>query len=159
MKKIPLTQGKYALVDNKDYEYLVKWKWSATKHGRTWRVRRNVWKTEKIRRKCLTMHRVILGVENKKGFEIDHIDGNQLNNQRKNLRFCTHAENSKNRALNKNSKTGCKGVTWYKWTNRWVARITVNKKLITLGYFKTKELAKFAYNNASIKYHGEFRRI
>ncbi len=162
MKRIKLTQGKYALVDNADFEWLNSFKWTANLHGRTWRVRRTSTKLErkKYRRNGITMHRLIMGIMGKKGLEVDHIDGNNLNNQRKNLRLCNHAENSKNRTLNKNTKTGYKGVTEYPWHKykKFIARITIDKKLITLGYFTTKEEAHRVYEIASIKYHGKFKR-
>ncbi len=157
MKKIKLTQGQYALIDDADFEWLNQWKWRAGKHGRSWRASRTVF-NRLPNQASIFMHRVIMKA--KKGQEVDHIDGNGLNNQRKNLRFCTHAENSKNRVLNKNTKTGYKGVTNYPWHKhkKFVARITVDGKLITLGYFTNKEEAHKSYEKASIKYHGKFKR-
>jgi hypothetical protein len=87
---------------------------------------------------------------------IDHIDRNPLNNSWKNLREATKAENSRNIGINKNNKSGARGVYWLTKRNRWCAKIVVDKKDITLGWFKLKEDAIEARKAASIKYHGEF---
>lgn len=92
-------------------------------------------------------------------FEVDHKDGNRLNNQRSNLRIVTHAQNMMNRKLGRNSSTGFKGVDFHKSSNLFRARIYANRKGFSLGYFKDAQSAHNAYKAASIRHHGEFGRI
>lgn len=90
--------------------------------------------------------------------EVDHRDGNTSNNIITNLRLVTHAQNCKNRKLNKNNKSGIKGVNWHDKTQTWRAYISVNDKWLLVGHFKEKEAAIEARKSAEEKYHGEFRR-
>ena len=85
---------------------------------------------------------------------LDHRDRNPLNNRKSNLRFCTHAENMRNRGIPKNNTSGYKGVV--KNGKGWAAQIGINKKTICIGFFKDKLPAAIAYNKAAIKYHGEY---
>lgn len=89
--------------------------------------------------------------------DIDHIDGNPLNNQRDNLRPATRAENAANRkSIN---KSGYKGVTWNKKMQKWQAKIKVNEKCIHLGYYDYAEQAHLYYCIAAIKHFGKFARF
>lgn len=91
MKRILLTQGKYALVDDADFEYLNQWKWCAHKIGSIYYVKRghNWNKKKKCWNEILSMHRVILGLSKGDGICTDHINGNGLDNRHCNLRACT----------------------------------------------------------------------
>lgn len=91
--------------------------------------------------------------------EVDHIDLNPLNNTPENLRLCEPRENSRNRALHRDSRSGYKGVSFDKKANKWRSRIRFNYKLISLGSYMSKEEAHLAYQEASKKYHGEFGRF
>lgn len=148
MKRIKLTQGKFALVDDADYEMLNKWKWCAIKSGKNFYAQRY---------HSIIMHREIL--QTPKGLETDHIDGNGLNNQRSNLRIATHSQNGKNRGKCNNNTSGFKGVSWNKKNKRWQANIKINGKRKYLGEFTSKELAHIAYCEACTKYHGEFANL
>lgn len=151
MKKIKLTQNKYALVDDSDFENLNKFKWSATQPVNVFYAVRRVGK------KLVYMHRVI----NKTPINLstDHIDGNGLNNQRINLRVCSQAQNCHNGPRYKNNSSGYKGVCWHKDAKKWMAYIRNGGKLLNLGLFTSKLKAFKAYCEASIKYHKEFSRI
>jgi hypothetical protein len=94
-----------------------------------------------------------------KGMVIDHLDGNPLNNQKKNLRICTHSENMRNRNLYVNNTSGFKGVYWHKTTKKWMSYIRINKKSLYLGIYTCPIDAGRAYNDAALKYHGEFAHI
>ena len=82
MRKIKLTQGKYAIVDDEDYEYLNQWRWFTFKNGYVWYVARET--TIDHKRKCIYMHRLIMNAVN--GECVDHINRNGLDNRKYNLR-------------------------------------------------------------------------
>mgnify|MGYP000246947637 CR=1 FL=1 len=103
------------------------------------------------------MHRLIMNVE--KDFFIDHVDGCSLNNQKNNLRMCTHAENMRNKKLPINNTSGFKGVYWHKHTKKWMGFIRINTKQLHLGLFSNAIDGAKAYNEAAIKYHGEFAKL
>jgi hypothetical protein len=152
MKKIPLTKGKFALVDDEDFEYLNQWKWCAwIGDGRSYAVR-NAGKDQK-RGMFERMHRVILRL--KKGEIPDHIDGNGLNNQRSNLRIATHSQN----AMNTRKRSGCssqyKGVSYDKVRSQWMCM--VRGKYV--GRFNSEKEAAQAYNVHAQKIFGEFASL
>jgi hypothetical protein len=88
--------------------------------------------------------------------DLDHIDGNGLNNSLSNLRQASRAQNGANRGLNANNTSGAKGVL--RSANKWRARIVVSGKLKHLGYFRSSADAAEAYAQAAKKYFGEFAR-
>lgn len=155
MKRIPLTRGKFAIVDDEDYEWLNQWKWYAQKHHRTWYAKRAILKNGKL--KTIYMHRQIVNAQ--KGQETDHKDGNGLHNQRSNLRFCTGSQNQMNKKMQKNCSSEFKGVYLGNRLKRWRARIFLNKKQFHLGYFDKEKDAAKAYNKVAKKYFGEFARL
>ncbi len=150
MKKIKLTQGKYALVDDCDFEWLNKWKWF---YGNGGYAARNS-PTVNGKRKAIYMHRVIM--KTPEGEETDHKDMNGINNQRGNLRTCTKSQNCMNRRRYKNSISKYKGVSWKKETGRWGASIKFNQKQLHIGYFTCEEKAGKAYDKLAKELFGEF---
>ena len=163
MKEIPLTQGKVALVDDEDFEFLTQWKWSLARHkdgihNNNYAYRQSEF-TDSIRR-SIKMHRLIMGLQSGDNQHTDHINGNGLDNRKENLRICTVTENNRNRPIRRQNSSGYKGVCFSHCKSKpWAARITVNYKDIKIGYFLTKELAALAYNEAARKYHGEFAHL
>lgn len=148
MKKISLTQDKFALISNRDYASLSKFKWCALRHGKTFVAVR------KYKGKVVKMHRFLLNPD--EGIEIDHKDGNGLNNQRSNLRICTRGQNNQNRGKPDNNTSGLKGVYWHKTHKCWTAAIGVNGEQVWLGTFSNKRRAYQARLDAGKKYHGIF---
>jgi hypothetical protein len=156
MKKIPLTQGKFALVDDEDYEWLSQWKWFAYKGRNTFYAARNRL-TKEGPLGIIRMHRCILGLKRGDGIQTDHIDGDGLNNQRKNLRYCTHQENQRNR-FQQMGTSRYKGVHWCNRNKRWMAKIFIGKQLF-LGSFINEVDAAIAYNTAATKYFGSYAKL
>lgn len=153
MKGIKLTKGKFTIVDSSDFKYLNTVKWFYLNPGyaaRTIRLKGNKFKKQ-------LMHRLIMNAPN--GLEVDHKNGNKLDNRRSNLRLCTKAENHRNRGLQKSNTSGYKGVCWSKRNKKWIARIAFNGKRYDLGYFSDIRKAAQAYNNAAKKYHKEFAKL
>lgn len=150
-KLIPLTRNKKAIVDDDMYEYLTQWKWHYA--GRY--ARRVIVNGSRI--EVIEMHHAIL--EAPDGFEIDHKDGNTLNNTIANLRICTSGQNKSNRKGW--SSTGFKGVfleTRHNPKKQYRARIYINNRCIHLGSFYTPEEAARAYDMKAIELFGEFAR-
>jgi len=155
MKEIQLTQGKVALVDDSDYEYLNQFKWHSIKTERKgYYVGRSVKVGKKYRN--TSMHIKIMNT--RKGMEVDHKDGNGLNNQKNNLRICNRTQNCQNRKKIKNCSSKYKCVGWHKGLNLWVAKLKSNGKSKHLGCFDTELEAAIIANIAMRKYHGEFAR-
>ncbi|MEK6884406.1 MAG: HNH endonuclease [Nanoarchaeota archaeon] len=154
MKKIKLTQGKYALVDNEDFERLNQFKWCF--NGRY--AVRSIYNPKNKKWEIWYMHWSIIGKPPQKT-ETDHINCNGLDNRKENLRIVTQNENRMNRGKQKNNTSGFKGVAWYKDYKKWTARIMANGVSMYLGVFDDKNKAAKAYNDASKKYHKEFSRI
>src|SRR5258708_6156443 len=102
MKEIQLTQGKVCLIDNEDFERISKYRWQYNGN----------YASRKIENTTLYMHSFMINVP--KGKYTEHINGNPLDNRRKNLRICSKAENMKNQKLSKLSTSGFKGVYWSK---------------------------------------------
>jgi len=151
MKKIALSQGLLALVDDEDYKRLSRYKWYAKKGVYTYyAARRNgSGNTPKT-----LMHRELLNAH--LGELVDHADRNGLNNQKNNIRLCNTVENNRNTRLRNDNTSGLKGASFHKGTQRWVARINLNKKPVSLGYFKTAEEAALAYDKAACELFGDF---
>ncbi len=105
------------------------------------------------------MHRQILGLQFGDKREVDHIDGDGLNNTRANLRLCSSSQNKMNIGRRTDNKAGFKGVSWHNVMNKWRARIKINGKEIRLGYFNTPVEAAEVYRHNASKYHGEFARL
>lgn len=150
---IPLTQGMSAVVDAADYEWLMRWKWYASRrpNGNFYAVR-SEWidgKDFQIR-----MHRQIIGAP--QGVLVDHINRDGLYNRRSNLRICSAAENTRNSTSARGSTSQYLGVSWHNSTGKWVAQIMAGGRVKHLGRFADEIAAAHAYDAAARLYHSDF---
>lgn len=152
MREIQLSQGKVALVDDEDFGALSKHKWSALRRARSWHaVRRTA-------DRYIYMHREIIGADCPR--EVDHADGNGLNNQRANLRAATRGNNMHNcgkRDL-KSATSQFKGVCWDRRAGKWHAQSSVNYKNHHIGLFANEVAAAIAYDHFARHHHGAYAR-
>lgn len=149
MKEIKLTQGKVALVDDDDFEYLNQWKWYAHKKPNTFYA---------IRNPHVKMHRLIMGVTDPK-ILVDHCDLDGLNCQKQNLRIATKSQNGANRISVKNGTSKYLGVHFDYSRNKWVAALTKNYKKAYSKRFNSEHEAALAYNKKATELHGEFAKL
>ena len=158
MKRIPLTQGKFALVDDSDFEYLNQWKWHIC-NGYAARREYLGGGYRKDITNYILMHRLINKTPN--GFHTDHIDGNRLNNRKKNLRTASCSQNVMNqyREKTKNKTSIYKGVNFCKRDGNWRVQLNIKGKNTHIGYYKTEIEAAKSYNIAVKKYRGIFARL
>lgn len=89
---------------------------------------------------------------------VDHIDGNPSNNKIENLREVTKSQNNCNSKVQKNNKSGTRGVTWIEPRKRWYVRCQVNNVSKSIGYFQDFELAELVAQEGRNLYHGEYAR-
>lgn len=89
---------------------------------------------------------------------IDHIDGDRFNNRIENLRAANQSQNCLNRSAHKNNKSGYKNIYWQKNMGKWGVKVTINRKVETVGYFDDIEMANLIASEYRAKYHGEFAR-
>lgn len=143
MREITLTTGQIALVDDEDFVFLSRHNWYHYFGGYARRIDGG---------KLVLMHRFIMNAPD--DAEVDHINGNRLDNRRANLRIVTAAQNQWNRGRPANNTSGCKGVTKHK--GRWVARIQYNGLRKHLGAFVSLEEAYEVYCLAADLAHGEY---
>lgn len=160
---ILLTKGKTSIVDERDYEWLsqVRWYFAETVHkGVGYAARIDLSTGKRVRK---TIHREVflkhsgMNREAIASFDIDHRNGDRLDNRFENLRLASRTQNSGNRTGSKNNTTGYKGVKADKnRQNVWIAQISDNGKRFCLGYFNSPEEAALAYNEAALRVFGEF---
>ena len=161
MLKILLSQRKFALIDDEDFNLVNQYRWFADKQRNTYYAIANIRKLSGIRT-TVKMHRLIMSA--KLGEEIDHEDRNGLNNQKYNLRFCSNMENQHNQRKPKSyndhkTSSKFKGVSWNKSNNKWKTRIMKNNKSIYIACFISEIEAAKAYNEVAVKYFGKFANL
>ncbi len=149
--KIVIVSPKYGnlncLIDADDYEKVRGHRWQVIKRG-------SIFHVQSCRDHTVYLHREILSGN----FIVNHIDGDGLNNKKENLRPADKTTNAQNRRITPHRKLP-KGVTLSKSSGKYFSRITVNTESLYLGTFKTKTEAAIAYNEAALKYFGEFARL
>lgn len=159
VKQIPLTRGKFAIVDNCDYERVSQFNWQAARDHKhlTWYAQRTVCLSGGKRTTQL-MHRFILSMTNP-SLQVDHKDGDGLHNWRRNLRVCTYRRNQANNRLRNDNTSHYKGVTWDKRRRKWKAQIGINQHMFSLGRFADQIDAAKAYDKAALAQWGEFAKL
>lgn len=153
MKRIPLTQGKYAIVDDDDYEELKQYKWYPHHAFNLCYAVRHT-KCVKGERGLVYMHRQILNAP--KGVMVDHKNRKGLDNRKQNIRLCNNSKNQGNSKKQSNNTSGFKGVSWHKNKKMWIAHIRINGKLRHLGYFDDCVKAAKSYDEAAKDYFGKY---
>lgn len=149
MKTIPLTHGKFTIVDDNDYPLLATHKWRALKSRHTWYAIRSAPDDSGRHTRTILMHRALLNPLS--GAQTDHVDGDGLNNQRSNLRVATCQQNGGNRPSYREGKF--KGVFFKRGYRRpWIASLCNHY----LGCFSSPEEAAAVYDTAARRLWGDF---
>jgi len=157
MIELSISNGKVALIPEQCYDSLINFKWTACcSRGKTW------YAVSAPNERRHSMHRLVWNLINgpiPKGMEIDHIDGNGLNNSIENLRLVTPQQNHFNTRLKKlNNTSKFKGVSWNEQCKNWRASIIFNDKFIHIGRYKSEIEAAKAYDRKAKELFGEFAR-
>jgi AP2 domain len=155
MRKIPLTRGYTALVEDRDFERVMAVGSWQSRPGRC--THHPVYAVHSCRKLGhLYLHRFILGITDRK-IEVDHRDRNGLHCWRDNLRVATRSQNCGNQSKRRGGYSSqYRGVSWCKRERKWRATITRNGKFTTLGYFSDERSAARAYDDAARQHYGVF---
>lgn len=150
-REIPLTKGYCAIVDDHDFEWLSSYRWYAhcNRGGHVYARR-----ATDITGRTYFMHRELTGPD--PGEDVDHANGNSLDNRRSNLRIATRQQNNWNRRPQRGSSSPYVGVSWAKDRGLWVAAIERNDRKIWIGSFESAEEAARAYDAKALELRGEF---
>lgn len=141
-----------ALVDDGDYERVARYRWRAHCHHGNWYAVRS------LGRLTIRMHRFILELNNPK-VQVDHKNGDGLDNTRENIRIATVAQNQYNQKRRKDNPSGYKGVNRQQRSDKWRARIKVSGRMVQLGVFVTPEEAARAYDQRASELWGDYARL
>ncbi len=158
MIKIPLSQGKVAIIDDDDLHKIEQggsWSFAKRKYGGGY-AQKTVYSKGKW--KTLLLHRVVLGIMDSK-IKIDHINGDKLDCRKANLRIATTNQNTKNRLKHTKSTSKYKGVCFVTKSQKWRASIRFNYKSYFLGEFHSEEDAAKKYDEYALKFFGEFANL
>lgn len=146
---IALTQGKTAIVDTADFQWLSAYSWSAWKNNSG-----NWYAAARVDGRVILMHQLLTGYH-----ETDHRNRDGLDNRRRNLRNCTRGQNNANSRKHKNTSSSFKGVSFRRDRGTWSARLKFNDVTYYLGTYPTEEAAARAYREKAAEIFGEFCRF
>ena len=162
MAKINISTKKhpncFAIVDDGDFGRLNQRKWCCSNQGYVTRYKYLGIKDGKKRGRIIRMHHLVNGMP-PEGLEADHINGNKLDNRKKNLRFCTRSQNQMNKQPKHNGSSRYKGVQFRSDTKKWEGRIKLHGKETYLGTFLDEESAARAYDAKARELFGEFAKL
>ena len=154
--KLNIGDGFFSEIDSSDFELVSKYSWrvlKSYKKSKFFYVATTSYELGK--RRHIVMHRLLMGVLNKPGKQVDHINGNGLDNRRSNLRICSQSQNMMNRKKH-TSSSKFKGVSWNKERKRWSSQIKLRGKQTHLGYFNCEKEAAEVYDNSANRMFGEY---
>lgn len=151
---IKLTQGKWTIIDEIDYDKVKRFKWhtSVPQGGKTYYAR-SIPPGAGKRRIAIKLHQLLRPCP--RYFEVDHKNRNGLDNRISNLQVVTHAKNMLNKGLRLDNATGYAGVSWDGIKNKWHAQIFAQGKQKHLGFFICFNKALASRKDAEIKYFGK----
>lgn len=152
MAEIPLTQGKFAIVDDEDFDLVNRYKWRAYLNHGIWYAKRDV-RLPGGGRIVKLLHMFLTGFA-----QTDHRNGDGLDNRRVNLREATRSQNNANQRKTRGSSR-FKGTCWHKAKKRWLAGIKVFGRRQNLGYYTDEIDAALAYDAAARHLFGEFAAL
>lgn len=152
---IPLTQNKFALIDEDDLALVSPYRWRVLKGKKAKKLYAYTGGYPGV--PALAMHRLIMNAPTDR--DVDHINGDSLDNRRSNLRVATESENGANREPNRVNSSGYKGVTWQKNIGKWQAQIKCRGKNIYLGLYDDPANAALAYDSKALEVFGDFARL
>lgn len=152
---IQLNQNKFAFVDEEDFDNLNQYTWTISNGYAARRLKRCYEVGKKPKQRDQKMHRLLLGEPNN---QVDHINGNRLDNRKINLRICTQSQNLLNKPKRRDNKSGFKGVCWDNTKKQWVTQCRANGKKY-FARFKDLLSAAKAYDRFAKELHGEFAHL
>jgi len=156
---LELSQGGKALVDEEDYSRVARYKWRRINKGGL-RYAVHSFRRGPEETKNIYLHRMLLQLPaGRERLEVDHINGNGLDNRKANLRICSRSENMMNQRPRHGLSSSYKGVWWHKRAEKWYSGIMVGKKNFHIGCFIEEEEAARAYNVAAQEHFGDFARL
>lgn len=152
MKRIPLTKGFFALVDDGDFDSLSQFKWHVRETGqRRYAIRRQYGGSPQ----WIRMHRQIVTALPDE--EVDHLNGDGLDNRRKNLRNCSHRENCRAfKSKTQQTSSQFRGVTWHAKAQKWAAQVKMNGRCFYVGLFEGERAAAVARDAKAVELFGSF---